>query len=1009
VPSIAETAYPRLKSNFTIKELREIYTPTPEEVKFASNQTRTPETRLGFLILLKIFQRLGYFISLESVPEPIFKHISEYLKLSISIKTLAKYELSRTKWRHTAVIREYLKIKSYGVEARRLIVSSIAQAAITKHDLADLINVAIEELVHNRYELPVFSTLVRAAKRLRTTIHKQFYKQVFTLLNGEDKSIINALFEALPINGKTQWNELKQEPGKPILKNLTYLINRWQWLEKINVGKQILSQFPDVKVKQFAAEAVTLDAARMKELEVNKFYTLAIAFIKIQASNTLDDLAEMFIKRMLKIHQKGIEALKLERQKNQARTEHLITTLRDVAVAYQTEGETEKRFGEINNVIGEQANEIISECEAYLAYSGNNYYPFLWQFYKSHRTTLFELIQWVKLKSTSQDTSIESAIKFLVMNQNSRKDWLDVISVENQGTADEKKIHLVNLDFVTPKWYFLVTNEKNRKTYPSKVNRRHFEVCLFSRIMWELKSGDLYIEGSDAYADYREQLISFDEYYRLVGDYGKLVGLPESGKEFVLHVQQWLQEVTTRVDLSFPKNQSVEWCDDKLVIKKTKKTVETQKLVLIESLIKERLREVNLLDILIDTELWLNWTRFFHPISGHETKIENFVSRYLSATFCYGCYLGTFQTARSLNNFDPRQIAYINQRHITEENLDKAITLIINAYNQFNLPKFWGSGKRVSADGTKWDIYEKNLLAEYHIRYGGYGGIGYYHVSDTYIALFSHFIPCGVWEGVFILDGLLNNKSDIKPDIIHADTQGQNEPIFGLSYLLGISLMPRIRNWQSLTFYRPYSNSRYEHIDELFKGVVNWELIETHLPDMLRVVLSIKAGKFTASTILRKLSAYSDKNKLYQAFSELGRVVRTIFLLEYLHSEELRSIIQGAVNKSEAFNGFTKWVGFGHSGTISTNDRDEQRKIIKYNHLVSNCLIFYNVFEMSRVLQELIGEGYKVDGEIMSALAPYLTGHINRFGRYSLDLNRQPPVLDYKLLFDSLTNAENAS
>jgi TnpA family transposase len=43
------------------------------------------------------------------------------------------------------------------------------------------------------------------------------------------------------------------------------------------------------------------------------------------------------------------------------------------------------------------------------------------------------------------------------------------------------------------------------------------------------------------------------------------------------------------------------------------------------------------------------------------------------------------------------------------------------------------------------------------VRYGGYGGIGYYHVSDKYIALFSHFIPCGVYEAVAILDGLINN------------------------------------------------------------------------------------------------------------------------------------------------------------------------------------------------------------------------------------------------------------
>jgi TnpA family transposase len=356
--------------------------------------------------------------------------------------------------------------------------------------------------------------------------------------------------------------------------------------------------------------------------------------------------------------------------------------------------------------------------------------------------------------------------------------------------------------------------------------------------------------------------------------------------------------------------------------------------------------------------------------------------------------LGSSQTANSLSNFDRKQIAYVNQRHIGLPSLEKAIYRIINAYNKFSLPKFWGTGKRASADGTKWDIYEQNLLAEYHIRYGGYGGIGYYHVSDTYIALFSHFIPCGVWEAVYILDGLLKNTSDIQPDTIHADTQGQSSPVFALAYLLGIKLMPRIRSWQDLTLCRPDKQARYDHIDELFTDVIDWKLIETHLPDMMRVILSIKAGKFTASTILRKLGTYSRKNRLYQAFSELGRAIRTGFLMEYLGSQELRQTIQGALNKSEAFNGFTKWVGFGNAGMIQLNCREEQRKIIKYNHLVSNCLIFYNVFEISRILQEYIQAGNTIEKEILGALSPYLTKHINRFGSYSLDLNRKPPTLD---------------
>jgi TnpA family transposase len=102
-------------------------------------------------------------------------------------------------------------------------------------------------------------------------------------------------------------------------------------------------------------------------------------------------------------------------------------------------------------------------------------------------------------------------------------------------------------------------------------------------------------------------------------------------------------------------------------------------------------------------------------------------------------------------------------------------------------------------------------------------------------------------------------------------------------------------------------------------------------------VLSIKAGRITASTILRRLGTYSRKNRLYQAFCELGRVVRTGFLMRYISDQQLRSTIQGATNKSEALNRFLKWAFFGGEGIIMENSRDEQRKAIKYNHLVANA------------------------------------------------------------------------
>ena len=324
---------------------------------------------------------------------------------------------------------------------------------------------------------------------------------------------------------------------------------------------------------------------------------------------------------------------------------------------------------------------------------------------------------------------------------------------------------------------------------------------------------------------------------------------------------------------------------------------------------------------------------------------------------------------------------------------------VVNAYARWPLQKIWGSGKSASADGTQWEMSAESLMAEHHIRYGGYGGIGYYLIADSYIALYSRFSTCGAWEGHYILDFLEENTSEVQPDTVHADTQGQSTAIFGLSYLLGIQLMPRIRHWKNLNLCRPSSQHRYTHIEPLFNDQVDWNLIQTMLPDMLRVALSIKAGTIMPSTILRRLATYSRKNKLYFAFRELGRVVRTIFLLKYISRVEVRHIIQAATNKSEAFNKYVQWVSFGGAGLLSQGTRDEQRKIIKYNHLVANLLAFHTLVNMTQALQKIQQAGHVIDLAALATFSPYGTEQYNRFGNYALNPNRLPEPLELYLAF----------
>jgi len=112
---------------------------------------------------------------------------------------------------------------------------------------------------------------------------------------------------------------------------------------------------------------------------------------------------------------------------------------------------------------------------------------------------------------------------------------------------------------------------------------------------------------------------------------------------------------------------------------------------------------------------------------------------------------------------------------------------------------------------------------------------------------------------------------------------------------------------------------------------------------------------------------------------------------------ELRRTIQAATNKSERFNQFVQWVSFGGHSVIAENTRDEQRKFIKYNHLVANLLVFHNIVTLSRALERLHADGLKASDQALAALTPYQTEHINRFGNYTVNFSRTPEPLPSNL------------
>ena len=650
-------------------------------------------------------------------------------------------------------------------------------------DPADLINVAIEELVHARFELPAFSTLDRLAGRLRDQVHRQLYTRITASLASDDRQRLDALLRVADDEVFSDFARLKQHPGPATQKNMHRWADRLAWLDGLLDTDVLLDGIAFTKIRQFAAEAYALDINDLRAIRrPEKRYTMLIALVHQAQVETRDELVEMFLKRMRRTETRARERLRELQEQHREIEERMLAAFAEVLVQVETR-ETDTELGShIRTVVKVNGGvtHLLEQYEQVSAYHDGNYLSLLWPIHRTHRAVLYRILELLDLRSATQDRRVIEALDYLRPYRHARRDLLSLDPV-------------VDLDFASQRWKARV-RARDANGRPA-LNRRELEVCVMTYLANGLRAGDLFVVGSQHYADYRQQLLPWSECEEKLLPYCEALDMPADAWSYVEQLREELTRRIDQVDALFATGEETYFTIDaqgRPHMKRLKATPVPESLATLEDRIRQRLPERHLLDILKHVHYWAGYTRHFGPISGSDPKLSDATRRYLLAVFGYGCNLGVNQTERHARAYINRHtLRRINAQHVSSAKLEAARQDIISEYLRFELPSFWGTGRAAIADGTHIELVENNLLGERHIRYGRYGGIAYRHISDTYIALFCHFIACGVWEAIYILDGLLQQASELRPDVVHADTQGQAEPVFGLARLLGIELMPR--------------------------------------------------------------------------------------------------------------------------------------------------------------------------------------------------------------------------
>ncbi|MCF6768550.1 Tn3 family transposase [Thiotrichales bacterium 19S11-10] len=989
--TIERTAYPRYSKRRKIrqKDLDEFYTLSSDEVDLMNKCARKSQPKLNFAIQLKTFQKLGYFIPINEVPEVIIFHLKKSLRFHHKTRTGYDELSPTTLYTHRNVIRTYLKIIKWEyqkIEGRRINAarkSAIKFAYNISHNMnniADIISAVVQHLIESGYELPSFHTLDQLVRHTRHIVNNKIFNAVShkIILSGTDKSFTKLLQVE---NSHSLFNDLKKQPKRPSINRFRDFLKHYEWLCSLGDINDFLSEVATIKVELFAEEAKNLTVDEMKKISPSRQYTLIASLISKSQAVSKDALTSMLCRMVASAHKSARNELDQKLEDNKTDSCEVADILMNIVghskITQQADSYGSWVFNEISKSGG--ADAIIDKCKDVIISHSNEHRLFLSQKLMRNRSLLYSITQRIDPKSSTAHQALINALIFILDHQNDKPKYFN---------------NDVDLSFATEFWKNRIHTNVDGEV---KLNRKELETSVFEFLSKGLNSGDVYIDGANNYADYRAELLPWDECKKHLNEFCQQVNIPNNPLEMVKILKKDLIEKAEYVDQNYHNIADFIISDEGIpCIKKYDPKPASESAQKLESIIKSRMPERSLLDVLSNSEYYVNWTAECGSLDGSEPKLDNPVEKYILTTFAKGTGLGLNQTSRHIRNeVSPRILSRVNQKHFSIKSLNKSLTKIIDCINQFELPKAWGDGKRCAVDGTMEDINDDNIIAEPHFRYRKKGGVAYHHVADNYIALFSTFIQCGVWEAIHIIDGLLQNASEIQPKIVHSDTQGQSLPVFAFAYLFGITLMPRIRHWKNLKIYRPEKESKYKNIDDMFCDAwINWDVILTHWQDLMQVIISVKMGKVSSSFMLNKLNSYNYKNRLYKAFQELGKVIRTIFLLDYVSDMNLRQNITNTTNKAEAYNGLSDWVRFGAKKLVATNDPDEMEKSIKYNQIITNSIMLQDVIDITNILHELKDEGYKYTKDDVSYLSPYIREHLKRFGEYVLDLNKKPAKID---------------
>jgi TnpA family transposase len=263
----------------------------------------------------------------------------------------------------------------------------------------------------------------------------------------------------------------------------------------------------------------------------------------------------------------------------------------------------------------------------------------------------------------------------------------------------------------------------------------------------------------------------------------------------------------------------------------------------------------------------------------------------------------------------------------------------------------------------------------------------YTHVHNQWPIIYHQPIVLGERQAGAAIDGVVR-QTDIELDWLAVDTHGYTDVAMGVARLLGFDLCPRLRNLRERRLTVPRDMAVPDSLRAVVDSSLNLGFVREHWDDLVRIAASISNGTTSAVLALERFGSAAQGDPIYRAAKQLGRLIRTIFLCDYITKPEFRRELHRILNRGESVHTLQRAIHFGAVAPERGRHADELQAISGSLALLTNLVIGWNTLRIQEAIETLESRGHVFKPDALRHVSPVRYANINLQGTFKFPLER---------------------